>query len=204
MKEVLIIIAGILSVVSSLPYIIDTAKGKTHPNLVTWFTWTVLVAINVSVAATAGAHQTAIMSGAVLFADLAILGMGIKKGVKKYTAFDALCQALALVGIILWRLTGDPSLATILSLFAFLIAALPTWRHAWVAPFAETWEGFALAVASGILTIFSLSKYTFIALAFPTITIVIGTVMVGIILLRRRQAEVPAEQGIHEKKTAHA
>ena len=166
MKEVLIISAGVISFISALPYIIDTARGKTKPNLVTWFTWTILVAINVSVAVAAGARQTAILSGAVLLADAAILSMGLKRGVKKYTPFDIACQALALVTIALWRLTGSSSIAAILSLSAILIAALPTWRHAWISPFAETWQGFAMAVLAGILTVLSLKNYTFVAWLF--------------------------------------
>ena len=186
MREIFVIVAGIISVVSSLPYILDIAKGKTHPNLVTWLTWTILVAINVWVAITAGAYQTAILSGAVLLADIAILSMGFRKGVKKYTPFDIICQILALIAIALWRLTGNPSLAVILSLSALLVAAMPTYRHAWMAPFAETWEGFAMAVAAGLLTIASLSKYDFIALAFPFITVLNCGVVVTIILTRRR------------------
>ena len=145
-----------------------------------------LVAINVWVAITAGAYQTAILSGAVLLADIAILSMGFRKGVKKYTPFDIICQILALIAIALWRLTGNPSLAVILSLSALLVAAMPTYRHAWMAPFAETWEGFAMAVAAGLLTIASLSKYDFIALAFPFITVLNCGVVVTIILTRRR------------------
>lgn len=198
MKESLVIIAGIISLVSSLPYIMDTARGKTHPNLVTWCTWTVLVAINVLVAIEGGAQQTAIMSGAVFLADIAILTMGLRKGVKKYTHFDIICQILALCAIILWRLTGSPSLAAILSLSAILIAALPTWRHAWIAPFAETWQGFAMAVLAGFLTMLSLKQYTFIALAFPVVTILNCSTIVSIVLWRRRLARSPITRATAE------
>jgi len=189
MKDVLAFTAGLLIVASAFPYIIDIAKSKTHPNLVTWITWTLVGGISTLAAISDHATHTAILSGAMTFGNAMILFMGLGKGVKKYTRFDFICQSLALLGLALWIQTGDPSLAVIFSICAVLIAALPTWRHAWLKPFEETWQGFAIAVLAGTLTIFSLNYFTFIALAYPIVTIFNSSVVVSIIL-RRRQSSI--------------
>lgn len=186
MKNSLAVIAAILSVISCVPYVIDIAKGKTHPNLVTWVTWTLVVGISTAAAISDHAIHTAIFTGAITLTDAIIVVMSLKKGVKKYVAFDFVCQALAILGILLWLLTGNPSTAVALSLTVSIIAAMPTWRHAWIAPNEETWQGFAIGGISATLAIISLTALSFVALAFPVVTALNCSIMVSIILSRRK------------------
>jgi hypothetical protein len=113
--------------------------------------------------------------------------MGVKRGVKKYTRFDFACQTLAIIGIILWRVTNNPTSAVAIAVIVDLIAALPTWRHAWDHPFAETWEGFAWGGVAAILTLLTLTSYSFIDLAFPLVILFICGSMTTIVLMRRQQ-----------------
>jgi hypothetical protein len=115
--------------------------------------------------------------------------MSIKKGVKKYTKFDFICQALAVIGVLLWRLTGNPSAAVLLSLVVIIIGALPTWRHAYKLPGEETWQGFVMGAVAGALTLLSLSHYTFVALALPISTVLNCSTIAIIITSRRRILE---------------
>jgi hypothetical protein len=112
--------------------------------------------------------------------------MAIKHGVKKYTGFDITCQLLAVFGIIVWQLSDNPSLGVIFALVVFIIASLPTWHHAWLQPYAETWQGFAIGAFGSLMTIVIVTQISFIALAFPvTITLNCG-LTAAIILMRRR------------------
>jgi len=185
MRSACIVIAGLLSALSGLPYVLDIAKNKTHPNLMTWVTWMLVAIINTAAAVSKNAIPTAILSGAIALTDALIVAMSIKKGVKRYTAFDVACQLIAIIGLGLWLVTGNPSLAVALLVSVILIAALPTLRHAWIAPFEETWQGFVMGAAAGALTFISLNRFTFVALAFPIATMVNCTLVVGIILQRR-------------------
>jgi hypothetical protein len=173
---------------SALPYIIDIAKGKTHPNLVTWVTWTLVVCISTAAAISEGALHTAVLSGAIAIGDIFIVIMSVKRGVKKYTGFDIICQIIAFIGLALWLVTGSASLAVALSLVVVAIAALPTWRHAWIKPFEETWQGFAMGSLAGALTLASLTSFTFVDLAFPIVTVINCSLIVVIILSHRRLA----------------
>lgn len=186
MRNAIALLAGIISFASALPYIYDTAKGKTHPNVVTWFTWTLLNLINTVVAINADAAQTAIFTGFSGLATGTIAVMGLRNGVKKYTPFDVACQVVALLGIVLWRLTDNPSLAVGIALGVDITGALPTLRHAWIAPFAETWQSFAIGGVAALLTLISISNYNFVSLAFPVWIGINCALLVGIILTRRR------------------
>jgi uncharacterized protein with PQ loop repeat len=63
-RDLLAIVAGIITVAATLPYIINTIKGKTRPNIVTWFTWTLLNTITAIAAYSGHAYQTTIFAGA--------------------------------------------------------------------------------------------------------------------------------------------
>jgi len=82
MRNVIALLAGIISFTSALPYIYDTARGKTHPNVVTWLTWTLLNAINTIAAIRTGNVQTALLTGFSAAATGSIMAMGIKKASK--------------------------------------------------------------------------------------------------------------------------
>lgn len=185
MRNAIALIAAIVSFSGILPYIRDINKGKTHPNMVSWITWCLLNTINTVAALSTGAIQTALLSGASALATGWVTVLSLRHGVKKYTPFDIICQTLAIIGIIAWRFTGQPDLAVLIAVSVDLVAALPTWRHAWIAPYAETWHGFAMAGGAAFVTLFTITNYTFVSLAFPLLVITNCSVLVSIILFRR-------------------
>ncbi len=56
MKDISAVIAGLLAIAATIPYLIDIVKGRTKPNIVSWTTWTLLLAI--STAGAFAAHET--------------------------------------------------------------------------------------------------------------------------------------------------
>ena len=191
MRNAIALACGLISFASIIPYVRDVLKGKTHPNLVSWLTWCMLNLINTTAAISTGATQTALLSGASALATGWITVLSLRRGVTKYTAFDIGCQALAIGGIILWKLTGQPQLAVLIAVSIDLIAAMPTWRHAWIAPFAETWQGFAIAAGTAIVTLFTIANYSIVSLAFPILVTTNCSVIVAIILSRRAMLGTP-------------
>ena len=113
---------------------------------------------------------------------------------KKYSVFDIACQGLAIGGLVAWRLTGQPDLAVLIAVSIDLVAALPTWRHAWIAPFAETWQGFAVAAGAAALTLATITSYTFVSLAFPILVLTNCSVIVIIVISRRATGETRTEK----------
>jgi len=188
MRNAIALIAAIISFASILPYIRDVNKGNTHPNMVSWLTWCMLNMLNTVAALSVGATQTALLSGASALATGSVTLLALRHGVNKYSAFDIACQALALGGIVAWRLTGQPQVAVLIAVCIDLVAALPTWRHAWIAPFAETWQGFAIAAATAVVTLFTIASYNFVSLAFPCLVATNCTIIVTIVLSRRAMA----------------
>jgi hypothetical protein len=76
MRNTIAVAAGILSFISAIPYIVDTARGKTHPNLVTWVTWATLNTLSTLAALSAGSPRTALLSGAAALGTIIITVVG--------------------------------------------------------------------------------------------------------------------------------
>lgn len=187
MREILSLTAGLLAIVSSLPYIINTARGKTQPNLVTWLTWTIINTINAILAWQVGALPTEIIAASSGIATLTIVCLGLKSGVRRYTTFDIVCQAVAIAGIILWRITNQPTLAAIITTTVSLLAAVPTWRHAWKAPLRETWETFGIGAVANLMTLLSLTTFGIVAIASPITFLFSDVLLTSVILLRGKK-----------------
>ena len=187
MRELLTYVAGIIIVISPVPYVIDIIRGRTHPNLVTWITWSLINGINTAAAFSAGAWQTGIYGLAATSATVTIALLGLWRGVKKYSRFDLFCQIAALLGLPVWLLTRQPGLAIAVELCVDFAGGLPTLRHAWKAPAEETLRTFVLSAAAGLLLLASLRNYNFVAVAMPAYILCFDSAIAFSIIIRRRR-----------------
>lgn len=199
MHDLLAILAGGLAAVAAIPYIADTFKGRSRPNIVTWFTWTLLNCIIAAAALAAGARQTAIFAlAAGICTGTVVLAGLIKDGIGQYTSFDVACQALAIIGIVLWQATHSPDLAIVCTIAASFIGSLPTYRHAWRRPREETWQFYALDGFSAAVASLAAADATFTALGYPVFIIVSDISILGVVLLR--QWMLPPYQPVTPKR----
>jgi hypothetical protein len=185
MHNTLAVIGGLVAISSSIPYILNTVRGKTHPNIVSWFTWMLLHVVAASAAFASGAIQTGIFTSAAAFSTGMIVIMSTRFGFRRYTRFDVVCQGLATIGIIIWQITNQPLFALIMVMAVNLTAALPTIRHAWNEPQHETWQTFAISVVAASITIASIAHYSFVALAYPVYFFACDGAIAILILSRR-------------------
>lgn len=186
MSDFLTALGALLILASGIPYIIDVIKRKTRPNIVSWFTWTLLITIGGFAALDAGEVPTAILT----FADAAqvalILVLGLIYGYAKLSWFDATCQAGAIVGLVLWLVFNSPTVAIVATIAIDLIAALPTYRHSWLRPNEETWQTFFVSGVGATVGIFSLAAFSIDSLAYPLYLMLLGLTLSGTIIVRRR------------------
>lgn len=187
MKNALAIIGGLIAAFSTVPYLIDIVRKKTKPNIVTWFTWTLLTAIATAAAFAAHEPRTALLTLGSAICTGAVVVLGLRHGIAKLSLFDALCQAGAVVGLILWLIFNDPSIAIFFSLAIDFVVMLPTLRHSWLSPQEETWQTYMIGVVSALFTIASLSKFNFVSLAFPVYLFLADLLIAILVIYKRRQ-----------------
>ena len=129
MHNVLLLSAAAITLASVIPYIRDIIKGTTKPNIVSWITWTLLTGIATVAEFSAHEYTTAFYTASAAVTTGMIVVLGFKYGYARYTAFDIVCQVMALVGFALWWIFNNPTLAVVASVTIDFIAALPTIRR---------------------------------------------------------------------------
>ena len=187
MKNLFLVIAGLITIGSVLPYIRDIIKGKTKPNIVSWFTWTILTGIATIAEVSAHEYRTAIFTGAAVVETAIVVILGLKYGDNKYTKFDVYCQLGAILGLVLWALFDSPALAVIAVVSIDFIGALPTLRHSWMKPGEETWITFALAGLGAVFALFALTAYNWTSLTYAVYIVAINIVMSTILITRAKK-----------------
>lgn len=187
MKEFISLLAPLIIMAATVPYIIDILRGKSRPNVVSWFTWVILLAIATSAAFIAHESRTAFLTLGDLIGTSTVLILGIKFGIAKMNKTDILCQVGAVAGIILWAVFDSPTIAILSTIIIDFIVVVPTLRHAWESPQEETWQTYAITAGACILTLFSLTTYNIASLAYPVYLPLANGILVFIIVYRREK-----------------
>lgn len=190
MKLMFLVLATATTLVSVVPYILDILKGATRPNLVSWITWTLLTGIATAAEISAHEYVAAVFTGSAMLETLAVVAMGLRHGYVKYTRFDVACQIAAVVGIILWQIFNSPAVGVAAAVTIDLVGALPTFRHAWLAPGEETWQAFALAGLGGAFALGALTAYNWVSLPYAVYIVLVNIVLSAVIIVRARAKAV--------------
>lgn len=181
MKEILGLITVALSFIGYVPYIKDTLAGKTRPHVFSWFTWTILTVLAAvsswAKGGGAGAWNNAFTS--VICVVITVLAW--KHGRKDISSSDKFFFVAALLAIIPWYLTKDPTLSVIIITIVDACAFYPTIRKTIQDPSSETFVSYVLNTLRHGLSIVALGSYNVATLLFPTYLVIANAFMVAII-----------------------
>lgn len=169
LDERFVIIAGVLNISGILLYVYDTVKGKSKPNRVTWFLWSLVPFIAFSAQIKQGVGLTSILTFTSGFGPFLVLVASLlnKKAYWDLKRFDLICGAIAIIGVVLWLITKNPNLAIIFSIAADGFAALPTVVKSFKFPETESMVTYLLASFGALLTLFTIDTWELEFFAFP-------------------------------------
>lgn len=187
MKTFLITLSSVLTLVSAIPYVVAIVKGKTKPRIVSWLTWSLLTGIACAASFADKQYPSAILMFFATLETLTVVALGLRKGDHKFERFDVVCQASAIVGLVLWLFFNSPTIAVVASLAIDLVGALPTLKHSWQKPGEETALTFFLAGIGGLCTVLVVESWKITAIAYPMYIAFVNLLTVAIILGRNRK-----------------
>jgi hypothetical protein len=182
------ILAGVIQVASIIPYVKSMLHGTTRPSVVTNILWTIIQIIVFAAQLSAGASWSIIIIIALIFNSSLVTVLCFKGyGYKKYGPIDIICFLLAILAIVLWQLTNDPTIAIILSIIADFIATLPTLIKTYRDPHSESVFPWALTLVGSALGALSSTKIDFANLAFPVYMLFVDSSITGFAFFGRRR-----------------
>lgn len=185
-KELLAIIATLFAVIGNVPYLIDVIKQKVKPHPYTWLVWTIVSAVTFFGAVAKGAGVGAIPTGVAEIFTVIIFFFSLRYGFKNIVRRDTYFLIFALLGLIPWAITKDPTISVIIVVSIDFIAFLPTLRKTWTEPKTETALLYEMNVSRHILTLFSIQSYNVATMLHSIVMIAMNTIMSFIILWKKR------------------
>ena len=184
---VLGVLAGLIAVADTVPYVRDIVRGTTHPHRGTWLIWSVLAVVAFLSQRADGASWSLVMAGSQAVLMTLIFALAIRRGVGGLTAADLVMLTLAAGGIAGWLLADEPVVATACVVAADLIGVAMMVPKTWVDPGSETLSTFALASLSGALAAGSVGALDPALLLYP-VYFCLGNGAIALLILRRRAA----------------
>ena len=156
MLEALVIFGVTIAFLGELAYVRDTYLGRSSPNRVTFFLWSLAPFIATAAAISEGVTWAALPVFIVGFGPFMVLLASFtnKKAVWKLGKFDWYCGALAVLALIMWAITQNAVIAIAFALLSDALAGIPTLKKSWTHPETETiwaYAGSAFAVLTGLL-----------------------------------------------------
>ncbi|HEX8965656.1 MAG TPA: hypothetical protein VF820_04470 [Patescibacteria group bacterium] len=149
-------------------YLILTLKGKIKPNKITFFVWALAPFVTFLAQIVKGVGIQSIMTLSISIFPLSIFVASFvnKKAYWKITKIDFICGLLSIAGLFLWFLTKEANIAILFSLFSEATATFPTIVKAYIYPKTERPLPWLASVVSGLLTLVTISSFSFANSAF--------------------------------------
>jgi hypothetical protein len=183
------ILAAVIILAGNAAYAVDTVRGNTQPNRVSWSLWALAPMIAFAAEVAQGVGLDAVLALAVGLGPLMVVAASFldPKAYARVTPFDIGCGVLSLVALGAWAATGRGNVAILLSILADFLAAVPTIRKAYRYPHTEHAVAFLSGVAGAAITLLTIKPqdWGFAAAAFPAYILLDSALIAGLILVPR-------------------
>lgn len=189
LDEKFIILGALISFYGGLSYLIDTVKGKTKPNRVSWFLWFLAPMIAFAAEIDKGVGLTSLMTFMTGFNPLLIIIASFvnKKSYWKLNKMDYVYGSISLFAILIWQLTGEGNLAILFAILADGFACIPTIIKSYHHPETESGKIFLLGGINALITMLTIRSWTFAHWGFPIYILSVNAIIYSLIKFKLGQ-----------------
>ena len=167
LAPVLGVLAGVVGVADTIPYVRDTLRGATRPHRGTWLIWGVLAVVVCLSQRADGASWSLVMAAAQAGLTTLTFLLAIRLGEGGVSTADLCLIAIAGAGVVGWIVADEPMVATACVIGADLIGAAMMVPKVHRDPDSETLVTFAGASAGGALAAGAVGAVDLSLLAYP-------------------------------------
>jgi hypothetical protein len=186
-KPILGIIAIGLGLAAYAIYIHGTVKYKIRPHAFSWLLWTLTTAVVFTAQITKGGGAGSWSTGFTCTVCLAIGIISLFKYDKRYTLSDILFISIAVLALLPWFFTKNPTTSVILIASIDVLGYGPTLRKSYYYPDEEKAISFGLNAIKHLFSFMALQNYIVATWIYPTSQIFMNSLVVVVILIRRKQ-----------------
>lgn len=187
MNELLILVGVLLAIVGNIPYLYKVVRSEIRPHPYTWLMWSVVSMVTLFAQIQKGAGLAAVPTAAAEVFTIIIFFLSLKNGFKHIDRKDNYFLAAALLGLIPWFLTNDPTISVIVVVTIDLLAFIPTLRKTYHQPESESSILYIANVLRHLLTLYLVEKFNIATTLHSFAMIITNTLMVIFIHKKSRQ-----------------
>ena len=181
------VIAVGLGLLAYFIYISSTLKNKIKPHAFSWLLWTITTGVVFIAQVTKGGGAGSWSTGLTCIVCLAIGIISLFKYDKAYSLSDILFISVALLALLPWFFTKNPTASVILIASIDVLGYGPTIRKSYFYPDDEKAISFGLNSAKHLFSFMALQNYEIATWIYPLSQIFMNGLVVLLILIRRRQ-----------------
>ena len=181
----LIWLSNIFIFSSYLTYEWAMIKGRAKPHRTTRLVLFIIVVLGFLSLYVQGDRTVVWFLGICAFQSLVMLIMSIKYGMGGWAKIDILCLVIALIGIVLWKVTANPALGLYGAITADIAGMIPALIKTYRLPKTEYYLTYVLDLTAILLTGLAVQSGGFNEYLYPAYLFLINAVML-IFILRKR------------------
>lgn len=181
------VLAGLVAIADTFPYVRDTVRRSTRPHRGTWLIWAVLATVAVLSQRADGASWSLVMAGTQALLTGLIFLLAIRLGTGGLSPVELLLLGLAGAGVVGWLVADEPVVATACVVAADLVGIALMVPKTWRDPHSETLSTFTLASLSGALAAGSVGALDPSLLLYP-VYFCVGNGALALLIAGRRRS----------------
>jgi len=172
-----------IGAIGQVAYVVDTIRGRTQPNRVTWLLWGVAPLLAFAVETNANVGLRSLMTFMVGFGPLVVFAASFvnRRAVWRLGALDYVCGALSIGGTAGWLVTRQGLVALAAAVAADAIAGVPTLIKSWRLPESESTSIYLGSFANAVITLLTVKHVSAEVVTFPLYIAVFAFVQVALV-----------------------
>jgi hypothetical protein len=179
--EIAGVVAGILALVGYIPYIFETIRGVTRPNQATWIIWTIVGGLLAfSYLADQGLSSSWLPLG-YFVGPLIVAILTFKYGYSSWSKLDIICVVAAVISIIPWFLSSNPTYTLLINIFIDSTGAIPTLIKTYHEPETEDLTAWIIFFIANTTQLFAVTTWG-VASLYPIYLFILAGLLVAFIL----------------------
>jgi hypothetical protein len=194
LKEILSVIAILLTLAGFYPYVRGTLVGTTQPHVFSWVVWasTTGVVFWAQLEAGGGVGCWPIAVSAAITGLIAVLAFRRRADIS-ITRGDWYFFVAAMSSLPLWYFTADPTWAVVVLTVVDLLGFGPTFRKVYLTPYSESLAFYAVFGVRNLIVVLAQERYAVATVLFPAAMVAGCVLLMLVLLVRRRQLGRPGE-----------
>lgn len=182
--------AGVLAMISYIPYITSILRHKTKPNRAAFLIWSVTSTITLAGYIGSGARTSIFIGIAYAIFETSVFLLSLKYGKGGLTKLDVSVLIIAALGVILWAYTDNPRLALYSGIVSEALGYIPIAVKSYQHPDSEDKTAWVIGTVAAALNLLALTSLKPEMLLYPLYILVCDAFIVAMILRRHDTLKV--------------